>query len=279
MGKEDTLLNFYSSQLSNQLNKITKPLEDCFCLDGFFYSVTMPSGHGFQVSNRPEVGNEYFSNQHYKFNPFICHPDNYKHNQVIITQDYYQDKFFEPYYKSIKVIENSFGFSNYLCIFKKQGDVAHIFFYSSSKKNALLNTLFSRHLHAFMSFSDYFLQEWSEHSKKMEPYLLNLGDLMGSHFHKVNPNLFSHTEKEKIQKLMRQMGLLDAFTDIQLTKRESDCILQLLKGKSAREISEALGITKRTVEHYLENIKQKFNCLNKSELFAIAQELKNFNLL
>lgn len=55
-----------------------------------------------------------------------------------------------------------------------------------------------------------------------------------------------------------------------LSARELDCLSHMLQGKSARETSILLGLSKRTVEHYIENIKDKFGISKKSELIEKA---------
>jgi len=63
----------------------------------------------------------------------------------------------------------------------------------------------------------------------------------------------------------------------QLSRREKDVLKHLLLGKSARVIGELLGISQRTVESYIDNIKRKFQCKTKSEVIEIAMKdlLKN----
>lgn len=58
-----------------------------------------------------------------------------------------------------------------------------------------------------------------------------------------------------------------------LTERELQC-LKLLCDKSlaAREIAAELGISRRTVENYFENIKIKLGCKNKIELTKLIVE-------
>lgn len=50
------------------------------------------------------------------------------------------------------------------------------------------------------------------------------------------------------------------------SKREKDILYHLTRGKTAREIASVLGLSKRTVEHYLENTKIKTHSASKSEL-------------
>jgi DNA-binding CsgD family transcriptional regulator len=55
-----------------------------------------------------------------------------------------------------------------------------------------------------------------------------------------------------------------------LSNRELECVFFLIRGKTAANIAETLKISKRTVEYYLENIKNKFGCLTKTELIEKA---------
>lgn len=58
-----------------------------------------------------------------------------------------------------------------------------------------------------------------------------------------------------------------------LSKRELQCMFYILRGKSNREIADELKLSKRTIDFYMENIKNKFGCLSKSELIIKAIEI------
>lgn len=51
-----------------------------------------------------------------------------------------------------------------------------------------------------------------------------------------------------------------------LSKREAECLYFLLRGNTAKNIANILRLSPRTVEHYLENVKMKFNVRTKTEL-------------
>ena len=53
---------------------------------------------------------------------------------------------------------------------------------------------------------------------------------------------------------------------VYFSKRELEVMKLLVQNKTAREIGESLAISKRTVEHHIENMKLKANCLSKFEL-------------
>lgn len=56
-----------------------------------------------------------------------------------------------------------------------------------------------------------------------------------------------------------------------LTKREIDCLRHIASGKTAREMADYLSISRRTIEHHIENLKSKLRITSKSELIEYAQ--------
>lgn len=56
----------------------------------------------------------------------------------------------------------------------------------------------------------------------------------------------------------------------QLSERELECLFLQLHGKTAKEIAIILGLSKRTIESYVDNIKAKMGSQNKSELLIKA---------
>lgn len=53
---------------------------------------------------------------------------------------------------------------------------------------------------------------------------------------------------------------------ITLSKRELQCIIELIKGKTAGEIATTLALKQTTIEFYIENIKDKLGATSKSSL-------------
>lgn len=64
----------------------------------------------------------------------------------------------------------------------------------------------------------------------------------------------------------------EKYNHYRLSKQESFCLFFLVRGNTAKLIAKKMNISFRTVESYLENIKIKLNCKNKSELIAKAIE-------
>jgi DNA-binding CsgD family transcriptional regulator len=56
----------------------------------------------------------------------------------------------------------------------------------------------------------------------------------------------------------------------QLTVKERVYLRYSLSGYNANQIADLLHRSKRTVESHLRNIRMKFDCKNKSQLFHLA---------
>lgn len=60
---------------------------------------------------------------------------------------------------------------------------------------------------------------------------------------------------------------------VKLTQRQINCLELLAKGMTMREIGEALSLSSRTIEHYIETIKTKLDCTTRADLFRKASAL------
>lgn len=58
-----------------------------------------------------------------------------------------------------------------------------------------------------------------------------------------------------------------------LTRRELQCLQISLRGRSARQAAIELGLSQRTVEEYLNNVKKKLGVTSKSEMINVAINL------
>lgn len=57
-----------------------------------------------------------------------------------------------------------------------------------------------------------------------------------------------------------------------LSKRETQCAILLIRGKTAKEIAKFMNLSFRTVEHHIEHMKNKFGATTRSELIFCLTE-------
>lgn len=62
------------------------------------------------------------------------------------------------------------------------------------------------------------------------------------------------------------------FNGVKLTPRESEILSLIAQGRTARQIAESITLSRRTVESYISNLRQKAGVTSKSELIALYCE-------
>ncbi len=138
--------------------------------------------------------------------------------------------------------QEAFGFG-----LKSSDPFEHIAFFNNQK---IINTF----IYAFRrEFRNSYLKD----------YLVDVASLIGPSFHKT-------TQSEK--KSSKLLSIYEAPNPF--TKRETEVIPYLLDGYSAAAIADKLFRSKRTVEHRLEQMKEKMDCVSKSELIRKVRRLE-----
>lgn len=111
------------------------------------------------------------------------------------------------------------------------------------------------------------------HLSTKQPWRDISGALLGTVFTciEIKAELMQHIFEDifsKRQPRFYQIGGL--YDSLGLSKRESQCLFFLIRGNSAKDIAKRYHLSPKTIEYYIDKLKQKFNCLNKSHLIESA---------
>jgi len=171
---------------------------------------------------------------------------------------------------------NHFGMWHGMNFYKWRGDYLELWTFSTSCDRGGISQIYLNTLPYFEDFIHYFNLKCSEIiSIKDEKKLACLEQCLSTPARKTssNPPLSEIINQIKIDKFLINApnGL------ITLTKRESECLKLLGTGKSAKEVAAILEISPRTVEYYVNQIKEKTGCYSKSKLLKITQS-SNLNV-
>ncbi len=79
---------------------------------------------------------------------------------------------------------------------------------------------------------------------------------------------------QKSRASLKRIFLGPKFPGVYLTHREHQCALQLMEGCTLKEIALKLGLSPRTVEFYLKNIKNKLSCRTKYQMMRALLDTK-----
>ncbi len=112
-----------------------------------------------------------------------------------------------------------------------------------------------------------FIKHFKEANKDITEYFkerkFNIANEKEDFF--TNNNSFQYiSEKDRLVDTLHVLNILDR--DKNITNREWQCLQLYYQGKSANQTGEILGISRRTVETYFVNLKNKLNVDSKSEL-------------
>jgi DNA-binding CsgD family transcriptional regulator len=88
---------------------------------------------------------------------------------------------------------------------------------------------------------------------------------------------FDISTKEKFEKKQKVIAEIEGFlikraVASQITEQHLTILKQMILGKNAKEIGEAVFLSPRTVEAHIVHIKQIFGARNQAQLIAMAKD-------
>lgn len=88
----------------------------------------------------------------------------------------------------------------------------------------------------------------------------------------ISYNTSNNTPKNNynISRPLAAYGLGNKHGNVYLTRREAECMVLLLKGKTINSVATILKLSPRTVEYYIKNMKSKLGCKTKFELVDLV---------
>jgi DNA-binding CsgD family transcriptional regulator len=166
---------------------------------------------------------------------------------------------------------NHFGMWYGINFYKRYENYIELFTFSTSENRPNITSLYLNTIPYFEKFIKYF--------KLKNREILNIHDVSNLAFidHTFPTTLVAPHEtvilRDITKKIEPQSLLIEQGNNIiPLTVRESDCIKLLRKGITIKEIASFLELSPRTVETYINNVKEKTGCNNKSTLLKLVQE-------
>jgi DNA-binding CsgD family transcriptional regulator len=273
MNQVSTMLEFYNDKLFDRLNRLSKPLQESFSIDMFGCIINTSDGYFTHVSNHPEIASLYLSKLCFVKCPLFSHPRNFQNDQYILTGDWNNNLFIE----SQSLLKERYGVYNFLNICVVDDKRASIIWFSSTKEQVSLSSIFANNLSAFKSFCRYFLEEWQPYQFKMERYYADINKFEWNIYHKENLNL-DNFKCERMRDFLIKIGEIKRRLIKALSKQELECANLLTSGYSCPAIAKQLLLSPRTVESYLNHVKDKLDCYSKGELFKCLQQYQSHNL-
>lgn len=262
------------SKHSDAVKKCTRPLVH-LGITCFYYVQIKNNGDYVLLTDCPHVDEYYFDQKLYVKDPYIRHPSNFQTGFFL-----FEENKKEEFDQSLSYLVNNFQMTPFIgyCEKSKNG----VEFYGFWGRSDRTSSFMQAHLNStalLKSFVNYFKEGCKDILQSNSVPYLSLGDLIGNDFISGEAHK-NKTDFQAIYKFLNEIGLGDEIKKINsLSSRERECVKLLLKGKSAKESATTLGLSVRTIEHYLDSVKFKFKCQYKNEIFSAAEKLNELGLL
>ncbi len=267
------IIQRYHIRHHNQIAKTAAPLRHHFHITCIDYIKIDNGGKFSYLCTRPECSEYYAAEGLYMADPYFRHPS--LHRSGLFNIDSVGSNEFK---KNNRKVSDQFNLYFPLILSKKTADSVEFFCFAGETPDAL-QSLYLHHAPLLKLFGSYFKQELKAILRQMDEESISLAELLGEAFYEgVEP---SHAiGEEALHTTLIALGKTkDVEMAASLSPRERDCLRLLIHGNSAKDSALELDLSPRTIESYLENIKNKLCCCSKRELFSIGSDFADLGLL
>jgi DNA-binding CsgD family transcriptional regulator len=255
-----------SGNFHDKMKSFCSPLVQTFGLTHFFHAKVTSSG-GFVGINLNREWEEYFFSD--KSNLLIW-PDKCQSYKVRDGIRLLQETEGESLNKLLVTAQKDYSLNFSLQFVEKTNHETNMYGFALNSSSLLQHMALLKEMPLLRLFIKRFQEEFKELYTSLDKNKVDLPSLLGPSFYNVkNPEMNKSLMHDQF---LKKMGIE---IPAPLTNRELDVIKYLIKGCSASEIACALSISRRTVEHHIERVKDKFFISSKSGLIQKALELES----
>lgn len=262
------LLKKYTINPNNKIKKLCEPLNGIYNFKHFWYTRTTQHGKLFTTATHAGIHDYYYSSRFFITNPF------YRNPQLIQPGFYYYSSVNdEKFQDTVDKLYRNYSVEAGLFAVHHKGEL-HTFGYGLEPTNKIsLKEIITDNSELLKKFNEYFLKELSGTIKIEFDDFIDLRSEMGSAYNNDKTGLRSKLRTPEKTKFLDNIGLISQEDVQRLSSRELDCLKCILRGLNAPETALKLNLSKRTVEKYIESIKNKLGSNSKLELFEKSKHL------
>jgi DNA-binding CsgD family transcriptional regulator len=257
--------------LSAKIVDICKPLEE-FGIHHFTYLKQLSNGQRISLSNKPQWIADYYNLSLYQTSLF----EKPFEGVTSTFNAWFGDFDLDVYWHG----KEHYNTMHSISIVEYKRDSCESFLFSTTPDNQQAIYYLSNNREILFHFIMYFkdsakdiLKEASKNSITIPGSEWRVPEEYTKWFQ--NPAWEAALDERKenffLKTPIRRVTLETPLGPVVLTQREVMCIYHLLNYKSVSEAAKLMNLSQRTVESYLENIKNKLSCTTKADLLQILQ--------
>lgn len=262
------MIQYVNDRFYNQIVSYCSSLFDSFNLNHFWYYKLTNDGHISFVGTQPEWEEYFASEKLYLTYPNHRHPK-FHYDRTILYKHVEDESL-----KRICDLCCDFGMRQALVFVNKIPDGIEEFGFSSGTHSDIQTSLFLSEMNLFRLFAKKFKEDNFKLLAGVEDNRVNLSELMGSDFYK------NDIQSEKIHQFkVSFLKTLGIAVEEPLSAREIEIIKLISRGYSAGKIAKRAYLSRRTIEHNIERIKDKLCCDSKVDLVQKTRELEQIGCI
>ena len=239
-----------------EINAIIAPLS-VKNISYFCYVKSYADGSRLFLVNHPDDLNAYLSNKHYLIGNCEAKPDLYQ-NQAVLWSTLKQQHLYQ-------FSREHFNIDHGMTLINQHEDHCEFFAFASSPEHPETMNLYLNHLDIFQAFTHEFKEKASKLIEKAEKHQIIL-PFNEPQIPPVNMLDIEFNEKNTRKNIDKKQVL---------SEKELELIPLLIAGYTAKEIAVQLHKSYRTIEGYVDSIKNKLHVRNKTELIAKLIQFKH----
>lgn len=236
------------------IQEICRPLFNKLKINYFDYARLYPDMTGFSLFTDPDYVNFFCNHEVYKNSaPSVLLPG--KH----LWTSYIDDGF-------LRETRNDFQHDHGITIVEQQVGYVEIYNFATTPENRAITHLYLNNPDFITRFISLFRDKASKIIAWSEKYHVSIP----SSCHETRDELIeiNNDTQQVITELSLDKNYITTTSGIRekLTKRESQCLQAMLQGKSMKSTADELSLSPRTIETYIEKLKNKTRCVSKYEI-------------
>jgi len=256
----------YQKKVCNDVNEICAPLFKHFKINFFSHTRALYNGGFAALMTLPEL-TEYYIDKKY--------PIRFSYGQgIYLEQGFYLNVTSEDQAAASGMLldlKENFNTANFFYIVEKNKSYDDFYAFATTPENQSIYNHYLNNLDLINLFLLHYKSKAKNLISKAAPLFYNSDSFAMQQI----------TDQKKIEReackeslSLKKITVCGHLGEVVISKRELDCIKYLIKSYSYKEIAQALNLSPRTVETYINSLKDKLGCANKWELIELVLSLQ-----
>ena len=250
---------------------VTKRLRDFLGVNYVLYRRTKHNGDSYSIGDRPDWFEFFHHHKLQNVNPLARNPSLYKSGNYA-CQDIYDSMLTTDIMDAAR---RDFRMDHHHLIISKDEHGVEMLALAADPSHTRMQNMYFKSSKLIIKFIPYLRNELRELIEALEENPTSLPEQIPDY----NELDVKFDCEVSASEFLLEIGLEKVVSRWKiLTPRERECLDHLVDGNTVKQIAFHMGLSPRTAELYVNNIKLKWQCYDRGELIRQGKEFRDLNL-